>query len=42
MEILESDGGTRVTGINAAALALADAGIPNERNGFRNSFRNRR
>jgi len=28
MEILESDGGTRVTGINAAALALADAGIP--------------
>lgn len=28
MEIIESDGGTRVTGINAAALALADAGIP--------------
>ncbi|WP_414838272.1 exosome complex exonuclease Rrp41 [Candidatus Nanosalina sp. VS9-1] len=28
MEILESDGGTRVTGITAAALALADAGIP--------------
>lgn len=28
MEIVESDGGTRVTGINAAALALADAGIP--------------
>lgn len=30
MEIIESDGGTRVTGINAAALALADAGIPME------------
>ena len=28
MEILESDGGTRVTGITAASLALADAGIP--------------
>ena len=28
MEIVESDGGTRVTGITAAALALADAGIP--------------
>lgn len=28
MEIIESDGGTRVTGITAAALALADAGIP--------------
>lgn len=28
MEIVESDGGSRVTGINAAALALADAGIP--------------
>ena len=28
MEVIESDGGTRVTGINAAALALADAGIP--------------
>ncbi len=28
MEVVESDGGTRVTGINAAALALADAGIP--------------
>jgi exosome complex component RRP41 len=28
MEVVESDGGTRVTGINAASLALADAGIP--------------
>ncbi len=28
MEVIESDGGTRVTGINAAALALVDAGIP--------------
>ena len=28
MEVLESDGGTRVTGITAASLALADAGIP--------------
>ncbi len=28
MEILQSDGGTRVAGITAAALALADAGIP--------------
>lgn len=28
MEVLESDGGTRVTGITAAGLALADAGIP--------------
>lgn len=28
MEVVESDGGTRVTGITAAALALADAGIP--------------
>ncbi|MFB6292009.1 MAG: exosome complex exonuclease Rrp41 [Candidatus Nanohaloarchaea archaeon] len=28
MEVVESDGGTRVTGINATALALADAGIP--------------
>ncbi len=28
MEIIESDGGTRVTGITAAGLALADAGIP--------------
>ncbi|QKQ98291.1 exosome complex exonuclease Rrp41 [Candidatus Nanohaloarchaea archaeon] len=30
MEVLESDGGTRVTGITAASLALADAGIPME------------
>lgn len=28
MEVIESDGGTRVTGITAASLALADAGIP--------------
>ena len=28
MEVVESDGGTRVTGITAASLALADAGIP--------------
>jgi exosome complex component RRP41 len=28
MEILQSDGGTRVAGITAASLALADAGIP--------------
>lgn len=28
MEILQSDGGTRVAGITAAAVALADAGIP--------------
>ncbi len=28
MEVVESDGGTRVTGINAASLALADAGVP--------------
>jgi exosome complex component RRP41 len=28
MEVLQSDGGTRVTGITAASVALADAGIP--------------
>ena len=28
MEVLQSDGGTRVAGITAAAVALADAGIP--------------
>jgi len=28
IEILQADAGTRCTGINAAALALADAGIP--------------
>jgi len=28
MEVIESDGTTRVTGITAASLALADAGIP--------------
>jgi exosome complex component RRP41 len=28
MEVLQSDGGTRVAAITAAALALADAGIP--------------
>ncbi|MFH1106286.1 MAG: exosome complex exonuclease Rrp41 [Candidatus Micrarchaeota archaeon] len=28
MEVLQSDGGTRITGITAAAVALADAGIP--------------
>ncbi|MFB6208318.1 MAG: exosome complex exonuclease Rrp41 [Candidatus Nanohaloarchaea archaeon] len=28
MEVVESDGGTRATGITAAALAVADAGIP--------------
>jgi len=28
VEILEADGSTRVTGINAASLALADAGVP--------------
>ena len=28
MEVVESDGGTRVTGITASSLALADAGIP--------------
>lgn len=28
IEVLQSDGGTRVAGITAAALALADAGIP--------------
>ncbi|MFP4230033.1 MAG: exosome complex exonuclease Rrp41, partial [Candidatus Nanohaloarchaea archaeon] len=28
MEVIESDGGTRATGITAASLALADAGIP--------------
>ena len=28
MEVIESDGGTRVTGTTAASLALADAGIP--------------
>ena len=28
MEVVESDGGTRATGITAASLALADAGIP--------------
>ncbi|MFQ5406422.1 MAG: exosome complex exonuclease Rrp41, partial [Candidatus Micrarchaeia archaeon] len=28
MEVLQSDGGTRVSGITAAAVALADAGIP--------------
>jgi len=28
IEILQADGGTRVAGLTAAALALADAGIP--------------
>lgn len=28
MEVLQSDGGTRVTAINAASVALANAGIP--------------
>jgi exosome complex component RRP41 len=28
VEVLQADGSTRVTGINAASLALADAGIP--------------
>ncbi len=28
MEVLQSDGGTRVAGITAAAVAVADAGIP--------------
>lgn len=28
IEILQADGSTRVTGINAASLALADSGIP--------------
>lgn len=28
MEVLQADGSTRVTAINAASLALADAGIP--------------
>lgn len=28
MEVLQADGSTRVTGINAASLALADAGVP--------------
>lgn len=28
IEILQADAGTRTTGINAASLALADAGIP--------------
>jgi len=28
IEILQADGSTRVTGINAASLALADAGVP--------------
>lgn len=28
MEVLQSDGGTRVASLNAAALALADAGMP--------------
>ncbi|MHC1624688.1 MAG: exosome complex exonuclease Rrp41, partial [Methermicoccaceae archaeon] len=28
IEVLQADAGTRTTGINAAALALADAGIP--------------
>lgn len=28
IEILQADGSTRVTGINAASMALADAGIP--------------
>ena len=28
MEVLQSDGGTRIAGITAAAVALADAGIP--------------
>lgn len=28
IEMLQADGSTRVTGINAASLALADAGIP--------------
>jgi len=28
MEVMQSDGGTRVASLNAAALALADAGIP--------------
>jgi exosome complex component RRP41 len=28
IEVLQADGSTRVTGINAASLALADAGVP--------------
>ena len=28
MEVLQADAGTRTAGINAAAVALADAGIP--------------
>jgi len=28
IEIIQADGSTRVTGINAASLALADAGVP--------------
>jgi len=28
IEVLQADGGTRTTGITAASLALADAGIP--------------
>ncbi|MEM7821412.1 MAG: exosome complex exonuclease Rrp41 [Candidatus Aenigmatarchaeota archaeon] len=28
IEVLQADGSTRVTGLNAASLALADAGIP--------------
>lgn len=28
VEVIQADGGTRTTGLNAAALALADAGIP--------------
>lgn len=28
VEIIQADGSTRVTGINAASLALADAGVP--------------
>jgi exosome complex component RRP41 len=28
IEVIEADGSTRVTGINAASLALADAGVP--------------
>ena len=28
LEVIEADGSTRVTSINAASLALADAGVP--------------
>jgi hypothetical protein len=31
IEVLQADGGTRCAGITAAAVALADAGIPNQK-----------